>query len=179
MATETILDRKPIYQGRIVNLYLETVRLPDGRTTTREVVRHGGAVAMIPLYEDGQVVLVRQYRLPAGRELLEVPAGTLEAGEEPLDCAVRELQEEVRLRPGKLTRLGGIFVAPGYTSEYIHLYLATELTPSELRADDDEFLEVVTMPLEEALGLIDRGEIADGKTIAALLLAARHLSRQS
>ncbi len=172
---ETVIKRETIYEGRIVNLYVETVQLPDGHTTQREIIRHGGAVAMVPLHEDGRVTLVRQYRLAAGRELLEVPAGTLEPGEDPLACAARELQEEAGLHPGSLTRLGGFFVAPGYSSEYIHVYLATELTPSSRRGDEDEFLEVITVPLDEALALIEQEEIADAKTISALLWAASHL----
>ncbi len=175
VASETVTNRETIYEGRVVNLYVETVRLPNGKTTRREVIRHGGAVAIVPLDEQGHVTLVRQYRLPAGQDLLEVPAGTLEPGEEPLVCAERELQEETGLRPGTLTPLGGIFVAPGYSSEYIHLFLATDLTPSSLPGDDDEFLEVVSMSLAEALDLVDQGQIVDGKTITALLLAARRL----
>ncbi len=173
---ESLLRKETIYEGRIVNLYLETVRLPDGQEATREIIRHKGAVAIVPVHDDGRVVLVRQFRLPAGQRLLEVPAGTLEPGEDPVDCAVRELQEEAGLYPGQLTRLGGIFTAPGYTSEYIHLFVATDLRPSALRGDADEFLEVVTLTLDEALALIDRGEVADGKTIAALLWAARRLA---
>ncbi len=177
MASEPVLKREMVYEGRVVNLYIETVQLPNGKTARREVVRHGGAVAMVPLHEDGRVTLVRQYRLPAGRDLLEIPAGTLEPGEDPLDCAVRELQEEVGLYPGKLTPLGGIFLAPGYSSEYIHLYLATDLRPSSLTGDDDEFLEVVTMPLDDVLRMIDDGQIADAKTITTLLLVARRLAQ--
>lgn len=177
MSSEVVLGREPIYEGRVVRLYLETVQLPDGRTAQREVIRHSGAVAMVPLHDDGQVTLVRQYRLPAGQQLLEVPAGTLEPGEDPLACAVRELQEEVDLRPGRLTPLGGVFVAPGYTSEFIHLYLAMDLTPSSLEGDADEFVEAVRMPLNEALAMIERGEIQDAKTMTALLLVARRLDR--
>lgn len=177
MLDERTLSREPIYEGRVVKLYLETVELPDGNVAKREVVRHGGAVAIVPLHDDGRVTLVRQYRLPAGQNLLEVPAGTLEPGEDPYDCAVRELQEEANLKPGNLEPLGGIFVAPGYTSEFIHLYLATDMVESSLEGDADEFVEVVTLPLDEALAMIDRGELQDGKTITALLLAARRRQR--
>lgn len=175
---EAVLQRDAIYEGRIVKLYLEKVRLPNGEEALREIIRHPGAVAIVPLDADERVTLVRQYRLPAGRHLLEIPAGTLEPGEEPLACAERELQEEAGLFPGKLESLGGIFVAPGYSSEYIHLFLATDLRPSKLEGDDDEFLEVSSLPLDEALALIDSGEIVDGKTISALLLAARWRDRQ-
>jgi ADP-ribose pyrophosphatase len=174
---ETILHTEPIYEGRVVNLYIETVQLPNDDTVKREVVRHGGAVAMVPLHKDGRVTLLRQYRLPVRGSLLEIPAGSLEPGEDPADCAVRELQEEAGLLPERLIPLDGIFLAPGYSSEYIHLYIATGLTPSELDGDDDEFLEVVTLPFTEALALIDSGEITDAKTIAALLRTARWMAQ--
>ncbi|HVO70094.1 MAG TPA: NUDIX hydrolase [Aggregatilineaceae bacterium] len=174
---EKILSSEPVYLGRLVKLYVETVELPDGNRSIREIVRHPGAVAMVPLLAGGEVVLVRQFRGAADRVLLEIPAGTLEAGEDPLAAAGRELQEEAGYRPGKLDRLGGEFTAPGYTSEFIHLFLATELEPSRLARDADEFLEVVTLPLDEALRQIETGEIQDGKTIIGLLLAARKMRR--
>jgi NTP pyrophosphohydrolases including oxidative damage repair enzymes len=173
--TEEQLHSQLIYDGKVVHLYLDTVKLPDGSTTRREIVRHSGAVAILPLDSDGRIVLVRQYRYAAGRTLLEIPAGTLEIGESPDVCAVRELQEEIGYRPGRLQKIGGIFVAPGYTTEYIHLYLATDLVPSRLDADDDEFFEVLHLPLSEVLARIKRGEIADAKTISAILLAQEHL----
>ncbi len=174
---ERVLHTETIYEGRVVNLYLETVRLPNGAEAVREVIRHGGAVAIVPLHEDGQITLVRQFRLPAGTALLEIPAGTLEPGEDPHDCAVRELQEEVGLFPGQLTRIGGIFLAPGYSSEYIHLFVATDLRPSTLQGDDDEFLQIVKIPFDELLEQIDRGEVEDAKTITAALRVARLIAR--
>jgi ADP-ribose pyrophosphatase len=174
---ENVVHIESIYEGRVVNLTIQQVRLPDGRIAEREVILHGGAVAMIPLHPDGQVTLVRQYRLPTERELLEIPAGGLEPGETPQECAARELQEEVGLYPSKLTSLGGVFLAPAYSTEYIHLYIAQDMTPSKLAGDDDEFLEVVTLPFEEALDRIDSGEIVDAKSIAALLRVARWLDR--
>lgn len=176
-ARETVIETETIYEGRIVNLYLETVRLPDGKEALREVIRHGGAVAVVPLHADGDITLVRQFRLPAGTHLLEIPAGTLEPGEDPQECARRELQEEVGLYPGRLVPMGGIFLAPGYSSEYIHLYVALDLQPSSLAGDDDEFLEVVRMPLDDFLTQVDAGEVADAKSIAAVLRAARLLAR--
>lgn len=169
--TETIISSEVIYDGRIVHLYKETVRLPNGENATREVIKHAGAVAIVPIDANGNVVMVRQYRLPTRRVLLEIPAGTLNPGEDPLACAVRELQEETGYKPGHLERLGGIYTAPGYTSEFIHLFLATDLLESRLSPDADEFLELERFPFSEALRLIDTGEIADGKTISGLLLA--------
>ena len=174
---EKVLASNPVYLGRLVKLYVDTVELPDGQHAIREIVRHPGAVAMVPLLASGEVVLVRQFRGAAGKPLLEIPAGTLEPGEDPDSAAARELQEEAGYRPGRLERLGGEYTAPGYTSEYIHLYLATELEVSRLSQDDDEFLEVVTLPFSEALRRVMSGEIEDGKTLIGLLLAARRLGR--
>ena len=175
---ETILSSEPIYEGKLVKLYRETVRLPDGNHADREIVRHTGAVAMVPVLPTGEVLLVRQYRTAARQVLLEIPAGTLEPGEDPLNAAVRELQEETGYKPGKLVRLGAEYTAPGYTTEIIHLFVATELEAARLDADDDEFIEVVRLPFTEALRQVIAGEIPDGKTQLALLLAAEML-RQS
>lgn len=174
--TENTLESELIYDGRVVHLYMETVRLPNGNVSKREVIKHSGAVAIVAFDPDGNVLLVRQYRQATRRLLLEIPAGTLDPGEAPLDCAIRELQEETGYKPGKIEPIGGIFTAPGYTSEFIHLFMATDLVESRLELDDDEFIEVLHMPLSETLRLIATGEIADGKSISGLLLAekARH-----
>lgn len=170
---ETILTTRRVFGGQLVQLDVETVRLPDGTTTTREIVMHPGAVAMVPLLPDGRVVLVRQYRSAVKRALLEIPAGTLEPGEDPAAAAARELQEEIGYRPGKLERLGREYTAPGYTTELIHLFLATDLVPGALAQDADEYIETVTLPLAEALAQVDSGAIDDGKTMIGLLWVAR------
>ena len=175
--TETVLDTETIYDGKLVHLSRVTVRLPNGEQSFREIVRHPGAVAMVPLTAEGEVILVQQFRLASNRIMLEIPAGTLEPGEEPQVAAERELQEEIGYRPGRLTSLGGEFTAPGYTTEFIHLYLAEDLEAAPLAVDDDEFLEIVTLPLDEALRRVESGSIQDGKTIVALLLTARRLGR--
>ncbi len=175
MSAEKVLDSKVLYEGRVVTLALQTVELPNGRTSSREIIRHRGAVAILPLHEDGQITLIRQYRLAAGDTLWEIPAGTLEPGEDPRDCAIRELQEEAGLRPGNLVRLGGVFPAPGYSSEYIHLFVATDLTPSVLQGDDDESIETVVVPLDEALAMVSRGEIENAMAVIALLWVSRWL----
>ncbi len=172
---EEVLTSQQIYDGRLVKLYLDTVRLPNGQQTVREIIRHPGAVAMVPLLPDGRVILVSQHRAAVGRLMLEIPAGTLEPGEDPLLAAERELQEEIGYRPGRLDYLGLEYVAPGTTTEKIYLYLATDLVAAPLPGDEDEFIEQVTLPLEEALARVMRGEIEDGKTIAALLWVARRL----
>jgi len=172
---ETILDTEKIYSGRVIKLVVHDVRLPDGGQAKRELVQHPGAVAMVALDGERKVLLVRQFRMAAGQVLAEIPAGTLQPGEAPDACAVRELQEETGYKPGKLEALDGFFVAPGYTTEYIHLYLATDLTESRLDGDADEFIEVQRVPFADALAMIERGEIVDGKTIIGLLRVARRL----
>ncbi len=172
---EKALDRQSVYQGRVVKLDLVTVELPNGETSLRELVTHPGAVAIVALDSQRHVLLVRQFRLAAGRVMLEIPAGTLEPNEAPIVCAERELQEETGYKPQQLEPLGGIFVAPGYTTEYIHLFLARNLVESRLDMDGDEFIEVIKLPLADALAKIDSGEIQDAKTITALLRVARLL----
>lgn len=170
---EQILSRERIFTGRVIVLDTLEVRLPDGAAARRELVTHPGAVAIVPLDADDHVLMVRQFRIAAGRVMLEIPAGTLNPAEAPLACAERELQEETGHRAADLHPLGGMFVAPGYTTEYIHLYLATGLTESRLSGDADEFIEVVRMPLAQAIAHIDDGTIIDGKSIIALLKVAR------
>jgi len=172
---EIILSRETIYEGRIVKLDVLEVQLPNGKTAQRDVIRHPGAAAVVALDDAQQLLMVRQFRMAAGRVLLEIPAGTLEPDEAPIVCAERELQEEAGMKPGKLQSLGGIFVAPGYTSEFIHLFLATDLVPSQLTQDDDEFLEVERVTMAQALALIDSGEICDAKSVTGILRAARLL----
>jgi len=174
--TETTLSSDLIYDGRVVHLYVETVRLPNGSTAKRDVIKHIGAVAIVAFDADGKMLLVRQYRQAARRILLEIPAGTLEPGEAPLACAIRELQEETGYKPGKIESLGGIFPAPGYTSEFIHLFLATDLTESRLALDEDEFIEVLHLSVADTLKLIASGEIADAKSISGILLAQQRAS---
>ncbi|PJF28336.1 MAG: ADP-ribose pyrophosphatase, partial [Phototrophicales bacterium] len=166
---ETILRTESIYEGRVVRLVLLDVQLPNGSLARRELVRHPGAVAIVALDSAQHLLLVRQFRIAADQILLEIPAGTLEPGESPLDCAKRELQEETGFHPGRIESIGGIYVAPGYTTEFIHLFYATDLTASRLDGDADEFIEVERVPLTEALAMIERGDIIDGKSIAGIL----------
>lgn len=172
---EKVLNEQSVFSGRVIKLSVLDVELQDGSESKRELVKHPGAVAVLPIDAEGNVLLVRQFRIAAGRVLTEVPAGTLNAGEDPLLCAERELQEEVGYRPGKLESLGGIFVAPGYTTEFIHLYLATDLQEARLELDADEFIEVDRVPFTQVLAMVERGEIIDGKSIVCVLRAARQL----
>lgn len=172
---ETVIDSTSIYEGRIVHLRVDTVQLPDGRHAKREVVGHGGAVCIVPMRDNDTVLLIRQFRLPAGKVLLEIPAGGLEKGENPDDSAMRELREETGYRAGNLRRLFAMYLAPGYSTELIHAYLATDLTEDALDQDEDENLELVTMSLHDAIALIFSGEIEDAKTIAGLFAAQQIL----
>lgn len=167
------LSSETVYAGRLFNVSLDRIEMDSGVIALRETIRHPGAVAMIPVTAEGRLLLVTQYRHAAGRRLLELPAGTLEKGEEPIAAVARELQEEVGQRPGRIEPIGGLFVAPGYTSEYIHLFVCTELEPSKLDADDDEDIEVEERTREEALAAIESGEIADAKSIVGILRWAR------
>jgi ADP-ribose pyrophosphatase len=152
-----------------VSILMQQIRLPNQTVTEKIVIQHPGAVAIVPFAEDGQVILIRQYRLAAQDYLLEIPAGTLEVGEDPRTCAERELQEEAGYFPAQLESLGSFYVAPGMSTEIIHLFVARDLYPSQLEKDDDELIEVLKMPLADALAKITSGEIRDGKTIIGLL----------
>jgi ADP-ribose pyrophosphatase len=169
--------RRTVFAGRIVNLSVERVELPNGVTVELEIIHHPGAAAVVPLQEDGSVLLVRQYRHAAGGYVLELPAGKLDAGEDPRSCALRELEEETGRRASRLDFLLSIFTTPGFTDEVIHLYRATGLTAGRQALGDDEVLDVVSLDLPEALREIRRGGIRDAKTIvglqAAFLDAAR------
>ncbi len=176
MTDPETLSRREIHNGRIVRLSVDTVRLPNGRVHELEMIRHPGAAAVVPVLDDGNVILVRQYRYATGGWLLEVPAGKLDAGEPPETCAAREVEEETGYRVGKLDSLGWIWTTPGFTDERIWLYLARDLTASTQDLQQDEVLSVVTIPLEEAVGKAARGEIADGKSVAALFRASRALA---
>jgi ADP-ribose pyrophosphatase len=156
-----------------VNVRLDNVVLGGGATVVREVVEHAGAVLLLAVDGGGNVFLVQQYRHPVGRRLYELPAGTIDEGEEPAACAERELREETGFRSRRLEALGGFFLSPGYSNEYIHLFLATDLEESPLEAAEEEDLRALRLPLSEALQMIDRREIQDAKSIAALLLLAR------
>jgi ADP-ribose pyrophosphatase len=170
-----MLSVTPVFQGRVVDLRIEEVELPNGVTVALEVVRHSGAAALVPVANDGCVILVRQFRHAAGGFILEIPAGTLEAGEDPSQCAARELGEETGLVAGELLPLGSILTAPGFCDERVHLFLARDLSPAVQQLDFDEVLSVERVPIERALEMITAGEIQDAKTIAGLHLALRHL----
>ena len=174
-AGEPTVESKLVYEGRILDLRVDTVRLPSGRLTTREIAEHSDSVCMVPLDNQGKVLLVRQYRKSVESNLLEVPAGGINENEAPEAAALRELQEEVGYTARKIVRLAGFWVSPGWCTEFMYAYLATELSPAQLEADFDEDIAVIRVPLADTLDLITRGEIQDAKSVASLLLAMRHL----
>ena len=168
-----------IYDGKILHVERWQVTCPNGRSATREIVVHKGAAAVVPVYPDGTTLLVRQHRVAVDRVTLEIPAGKLDsAGEDPLDCAVRELEEETGLRAGRMTLLTSLLTTPGFCTEKIAIYLAQDLTQGQTHPDEDEFLDLVRIPLEEAVARIMRGEIRDSKTICGLLMAKEALAAQ-
>lgn len=167
--TEKKLSSEKIFDGRILHIRRDTVELPDGAQSTREVVDHPGGVCVLALDDEGRVLLVRQFRYPYEKVLTEIPAGKLEYGEDPEEAALRELREETGAVPGKFRSLGELYPSPGYCGEIIRLYLAQELTFGETALDEDEFLDVERMPFGELTELVLQGEIRDAKTIAAVL----------
>jgi ADP-ribose pyrophosphatase len=175
MKEEKTLSSELVYKGRVISLRIDTVITTDGRTAKREIVVHNGAVAMVAVDEKDNILLVRQFRTPAGKVLLEVPAGTIEQGEKPDETVPRELQEETGYLPQKVTKLGGFYSAPGFSTEFIHIYLTTNLKPSRLEADDTKEIELIRMPVNEAKKLIDSGTICDAKSVAGILLYMNYL----
>jgi ADP-ribose pyrophosphatase len=168
---ETVSSERP-FIGKLLAVRVDQVALPDGRPARREIVEHAPAIAAVPLLDDGRVVLVRQWRHPAREALLEIPAGVMNAGETPEECAGRELAEEIGYRPERLARLFSVYLAPGYSEELIHIFLAEGLVPAYAEADEDENLQLVVMPLAEAAARCRAGEFRDVKTVAGILAAA-------
>ncbi|HYX31161.1 MAG TPA: NUDIX hydrolase [Pyrinomonadaceae bacterium] len=172
--TPEFVDSKRIFSGRVFDVSVDTVREAD-RTYVREVVHHPSSAVILPAFDDGTIALVRQYRHPAVKYLLELPAGTLNDRERPEHGAARELEEELGMVAGNLEKLSEFFVSPGFCAEKMWLYLATNLTPTAQKLEDDELIEVVRLPIDRALQMITDGEIEDAKTIIGLLLAAPRL----
>ena len=169
MFKEKIISSKHVFSGRAVSLRVDTVELPSGRHTTREIVEHPACIVAVPIDEQGNVLLVRQFRHPVNKRLLELPAGGIEENETPEDAVRRELQEEIGYLPRKIEALGGFYSAPGFCTEYLYLFVATELTPSRLVASDTDEIEVIRMPLAGIPDLIASSEICDSKSVAGLL----------
>ena len=173
---ETKISSEDIYDGNLLHVRKDTVRLPDGNTSVREWITHPGASAVIPLLPDGRVVLVRQYRYPVQAVTLEIPAGKLDsAGEDPLECAKRELKEETGYTAEKYTMLTKVATTVGFSNEFIHIYAAEELQAGEQCPDEDEFIHTVRVPLEEAVERVGDGRIYDAKSATSILMVERRL----
>lgn len=163
-------EEKEIFRGRVFRLVLRNLRLPNGRQVRFNIIEHPGAVAIVPLLDNGEVILLRQYRPSIGRTIYEIPAGTLENGERPLQAARREIREETGYRARRWTRLGTFYTAPGFCTELLHVYLAQDLVPAPAAGDPDEVLRPVRVPLHRAIQMVRTGRIRDAKSIAGLFL---------
>lgn len=171
MEEKTVASRT-IYKGKVLDLKVDTVTLPNGKTTEREVVVHRGAVAVVAVNETGEIVLIKQFRYPTGKILWEIPAGKINAEEVPQDCAVRELAEETGFGAREWQHMATFYTTPGFSDELMYVYLARDLYTDKREMDDDEFIEIHPVPLENATEMIKSGEIADAKSIAGILLAS-------
>lgn len=174
--TEKKISRKVIYEGKIINVYNDTVLLPNGKETHRELVEHHGGVCVAALTDEGNLLFVRQFRYPYGRVLLELPAGKLEKGEDPLSAGMRELEEECGVVAEKVIPMGTVYPTVAYCTEIIHLFLAQGLSKTRQHLDDGEFLSVEEIPLKEAVKLVMNGEISDSKTVALILKTEKLLA---
>ena len=170
-----ILKRTVVFKGRAFDMQQVELGMPDGRARVYDLVDHHDSISLVPVTDDGQVLFVRQFRLGALSQMLELPAGVLEPGEAPEEGAPRELREETGMAARQIQRLGEFYLASGYVNEKMTAYLATGLYPAPLKADEDEFLTLVSLPLQEAYRMAESGEIPDSKTLAALLLARKFL----
>ena len=166
-----LLNIEEIYKGRVFDLTKARIE-DDGLIYEREIINHSGSAVVLPLHSNGDIMLVKQYRHAAGEYLLEIPAGTVEEGESPEKCAFREIEEETGLKAAKLKKISEFYVSPGFLTEKMHLFVATKLTKTQQNTDDDEVIEVVRMPIEEAVGLVEDGSIQDAKTIVGILIAS-------
>jgi ADP-ribose pyrophosphatase len=168
LAEEKTLSTRVVFEGRAVKLRIDTVKTADGRESTREIVEHSDCIAVIAVDADDNILLERQYRKAIEKELLEIPAGGIDAGEDAEEAVRREMQEETGFLPQKVERLGGFYSTPGYCTEYLHLYLANKLTPSQLYAEDTAGISLIRVPVKEIPALLASGKIEDAKSIAGL-----------
>jgi len=175
MFVEKEISRKTVYEGRIVNVRRDVAELTNGRHTGREVVEHPGGVCIVPMDHAGNCTLVRQFRYPFMESLLEFPAGKLERGEDPLECAIRELSEETGLHAGKIVSLGQMYPSPGYLDEVLHLYLAQDLTQGEAHPDENEFLSVETHSMEDLCEMAMANKLPDAKTMVAIFKVMQYM----
>jgi ADP-ribose pyrophosphatase len=170
-----ILSSEHLFKGKVFDLWREKVKYPDGRVSGIEFIKHGGAVTILPVDDQGNIWFVRQYRHPTGGNLLEFPAGTLEEGEDPKECAAREIREEIGMAAGELIKLGEFYLAPGYSNENMYIYLGRDLQVDPLEQDTGELIWVEKYPLSEVMTMVRNGEIKDAKTLAVLMIAGEQL----
>ena len=172
-----LIRSEVLLRGRAFKVKRDTLKTPDGRETKLDIVEHNGSVLLLPIDADGNLLFVHQYRHPAGKDLMELPAGTRD-GEEPFEeCAAREMREETGMEAGKLLKVGEFYLVPGYSTEFMAVFVATELKENPLQADEDEFLQVEKIPLRKAMEMAEQGKIQDAKSLAGLLLARPHLEK--
>lgn len=174
---EKQLSSKLIYEGQTVKLRVDTVRKPNGETATREIIEHRGVVVIVPVDADDNVLMVRQFRYAPGKDLLELPAGGIDGDETPEEAVRREMQEETGYLPKKTIKLGGFYSAPGFCTEFMHLFLATGLTPSRLTAEDTDDIKLERLPVSQISSLVASGKLEDAKTIAGLLTYLEYRKR--
>jgi ADP-ribose pyrophosphatase len=172
-----LIKSEMLLEGRAFKIRRDYLKTPDNRETKLEIVEHGGSVVLIPIDHEENLLFVRQYRHAAGGNLLELPAGTRHEEESFEECAAREIREETGLEAGNLQKIGEFYLVPGYSTEFMAVFLATDLKENPLQADEDEFLQVVKVPLNQAIQMAERGGIQDAKSLAALLLARSYLER--
>ncbi len=172
-----LIKSETLLQGRAFKIRRDTLKTPDGRETKLEIIEHGGSVVVVPIDEEGNLLFIRQYRHAVGGDLLELPAGTRDK-EEPFEvCAAREIREETGMEAGKLQKIGEFYLAPGYSTEFMGVFIATGLKENPLQADEDEFLEVEKIPVKKAVEMAEQGKVPDAKSLAALLLAKPYLEK--
>jgi ADP-ribose pyrophosphatase len=170
-----VIESVPVYRGKVFSVRRDHIRLSGGKEAHLDIIDHPASVTIIPVGSSGEISFVRQYRHAAGGDLLELPAGTSDPGEDPKACALRECREEVGMSPGRLTLIGECWLVPGYATEYMHFYLAEDLTPMPLPQDEDEEIQVQRLSRQEAMALASRGEIRDAKTLVGLFLLSSRL----
>jgi ADP-ribose pyrophosphatase len=172
-----LIRSETLLQGRAFKVRRDTLKTPDGRETKLEIVDHGGSVVILPVDDEKNLLFVRQYRHAAKTDLLELPAGTRDEGELFEECAAREIREEIGMEAGKLQKVGEFYLAPGYSTEFMTVFVATDLKDNPLDADEDEFLQIEKFPIKKAVEMAEHGEVPDAKSLAALLLARSHLEK--
>ena len=175
---EKTMKSDKLYEGKILNLRVDTVEIPDKKYSKREIIEHPGGVAIIPVTDDNSIILVKQYRKAVERFLLEIPAGKLELNEEPRETAVRELKEETGLEAKKIEYISEFYTSPGFCNEKIYLFLATDLIEGEPNPDSGEFIETIKYKIEDLVKMVDRGEIIDSKTIIGINFAKKYLDKK-